>query len=42
VPTGHPARRISHTDKGRPGADLLEFLKATNEGAADESRYVHA
>ena len=24
------------------GADLLEFLNATNERAADESRHVHA
>jgi hypothetical protein len=33
---------ITDTHKERLGADLLEFLNATNERAADESRHVHA
>ena len=30
------------THKEQLGADLLEFLNATNERAADESRHIHA
>ena len=33
---------ITDTHKEQPGADLLEFLNATNERAADESCHVHA
>ena len=33
---------ITDTHKEQLGADLLEFLNATNERAADESCHVHA
>ena len=33
---------ITDTHKEQLGADLLEFLNATNEGAANESCHVHA
>jgi hypothetical protein len=33
---------ITDTHKEQLGADLLEFLNATNERAADESGHVHA
>jgi non-heme chloroperoxidase len=33
---------ITDTHKEQLGADLLEFLNATSERAADESRHVHA
>ena len=33
---------ITDTDEEQLSADLLEFLNATNERAADESRHVHA
>ncbi len=33
---------IADTHKEQLGADLLEFLKATHERAADESCHVHA
>ncbi len=35
-------RGITHTHKEQLGADLLDFLNATNERAADESCHVHA
>ena len=40
----HPAHRhgITDTHKEQLGADLLEFLNATHERAADESCHVHA
>ena len=33
---------ITHTHEEQLGADLLEFLNATNERAAHESCHVHA
>jgi hypothetical protein len=36
-----PPHGITDTHKEQLGADLLEFLNATNERAADESRHVH-
>ena len=33
---------ITNTHTEQLGADLLEFLYATNERAADEFRHVHA
>jgi hypothetical protein len=33
---------MTETSKEQLGADLLEFLNATNERAADESCHVHA
>jgi hypothetical protein len=38
----YPVRGSAPPIKGQLGADLLEFLNATNERAADESRHVHA
>jgi hypothetical protein len=32
---------ITDTHKGQLGAELLEFLQATNERADDESRHIH-
>jgi hypothetical protein len=32
---------VTDTHKEEPGADLLEFLNATNDRAADESHHVH-
>jgi hypothetical protein len=33
---------ITDTHKEPLGADLLEFLNATNERAADEPRHIHS